>query len=363
MKIGIDARPLSHELTGIGRYTLNVLTELFDLKQDVEWYLYSDRPLLVDFELPNVIIRIGRSGPAFTSTLFSQFVFPLWALKDKLDTFWSPRHHLPLTMAAIPNMRKVVTIHDIVWKKHPDTMSKFGLILEKLLFTPSVHIANAVITVSDFTKSELSDELAGIRDKTHTIPLQSFISTKAMETEYPRYTKGQYILFVGTLEPRKNLDNLLKAFQKISRTHNGLKLIVVGKDGWGDVKISDQAKELNIEDKVIVTGFISDEELLSLYQHCDILAMPSLYEGFGLPALEALSLKKKVVVSKFNAIAEFSGDNLFICDLHHEAIARSIEEALNASPKQLANVGNDWSNIAARTFTILESEDSRVSLK
>lgn len=220
-----------------------------------------------------------------------------------------------------------------------------------------------MITVSDFTKSELSNELKGIKEKTHTIPLQSFISTKDMKAEYPRYIDGQYILFVGTLEPRKNLDNLLKAFQRISLTHQGLKLITVGKDGWGNVKISSQAKELNIEDKVIVTGFVSDEELLSLYQHCDILAMPSIYEGFGLPALEALSLKKKVVVSKFNAIAEITGDNVFICELHHEAIARSIEEALNASPHQLANVGNDWSNIAARTFTILDSEDSRVSLK
>lgn len=126
MKIGIDARPLSHELTGIGRYTLNVLTELFKLNQDVEWYLYSDRPLLIDFEQPNVTIRFGRGTAPFTSTLFSQFVFPFWALKDKLEAFWSPRHHLPLAMAAMPNMRKVVTIHDIVWKRHPETMSKFG---------------------------------------------------------------------------------------------------------------------------------------------------------------------------------------------------------------------------------------------
>lgn len=363
MKIGIDARPLSHELTGIGRYTLNVLTELFNLNQDVEWYLYSDRPLLVDFELPNVTIRIGGGGPAFTSTLFSQFVFPLWTMKDKLNTFWSPRHHLPLALALLPNTRKVVTIHDIVWKRHPETMSKFGLVLEKLLFTPSVRIANAVITVSDFTKSELSNELVGIEDKTHTIPLQSFISTKAMKTEYPRYTEGQFILFVGTLEPRKNLDNLLKAFQKISRIHHGLKLIVVGKDGWGDVKISDQAKELNIEDKVIVTGFISDEELLSLYQHCDILAMPSLYEGFGLPALEALSLNKKVVISQFNAIAEINGDNVFITELDHQAIAGCIERALEASPQQLANVGSDWTNIATCTLSILQPEVSRVPIK
>lgn len=355
MKIGLDARPLSHELTGIGRYTLNVLTELFSLNQDVEWYLYSDRVLLVDFELPNVTIRIGRGGPAFTSTLFSQFVFPLWALKDKLDTFWSPRHHLPLTMAAIPSVRKVVTVHDIVWKRHPETMSKSGLLLEKLLFSPSVHIADAVITVSKFTTSELISEWPKLRSKTHAIPLQSFISTKAMKKEYPRYTEGQYILFVGTLEPRKNLDNLLKAFQKITRTNHELKLIVVGKNGWGDVKISDMAKELNIEDKVIITGFITDEELLSLYHHCDILAMPSLYEGFGLPALEALSLKRKVVVSQKNAIAEIEGDNVFITHLDENSIANTLEHALNHYPKNYANVSNNWTIIAECTFKKLKT--------
>lgn len=363
MKIGIDARPLSHDLTGIGRYTLTVLEELFKLNNNIQWYLYSDRPLLVDFEQSNVTVRLGRRGYALTSTLFSQCIFPIWTFKDKLDTFWSPRHHLPLALMAMPKVRKVVTVHDIVWKKHPETMSKFGLILEKLLFTPSVKIADAIITVSKFTKSELISQLPIIYKKTHVIPLQSFISKELVTVKRPQLVEGQYILFVGTLEPRKNLDNLLKAFKESSKKHKEIKLIIVGKDGWGNVRISELAKELNIQDKVVVTGFVSEEDLLSLYQHCDILVMPSIYEGFGLPALEALSLKKKVVVSQFNAIAEIKGDNVFITDLHHEAIATCLEKALEASPQQFANVGNDWLEVANCTLSILNPEVSRVSIK
>jgi glycosyltransferase involved in cell wall biosynthesis len=361
MKIGIDARPLSHDLTGIGRYTLNVINELILLDESIEWFLYSDRPLLISFNLPNVKIRIGGNGTAFTSTIFSQCVFPIWAIRDKLDTFWSPRHHLPLALAVVPKIRKVVTVHDIVWKKCPETMSKFGLLLEKLLFKPSVQIASAVIAVSDFTKNELQHEYDTVRKKIFSIPLQSFISKDNARKTYPKYTTDDYILFVGTLEPRKNLKNLLSAFQTISKKKNDIKLIIVGKDGWGDVKVSQLTKNLGIEDKVVTTGFVSDEELLSLYQHCGILAMPSLYEGFGLPALEALSLKKKVIVSKFNAIAEIEGDNVFVTDLDSMAISEAIEKALETTPQHPANVGNDWSTIAKQTLTILKPEASRVS--
>ena len=361
MKIGIDARPLSHELTGIGRYTLNVITELFKLDDKIEWYLYSDRPLLMSFDYPNVHIRVGKRGTPFTSTLFSQCLFPVWAVKDKLDTFWSPRHHLPLALVLHRKLHKVVTIHDIVWKRHPETMSKFGLILEKLLFTPSVMIADAIITVSKFTTNEIVNEINQIEKKIQTIPLKSFISDELKQQKYHPYINDEYILFVGTLEPRKNLNNLLIAFKKVQQEKPKVKLVIVGKDGWGNISISDLAQSLGIEKSVVITGFVADEELLSLYQHCAILAMPSLYEGFGLPALEALSMKKKVVVSKFTAISDIEGDNIFLTELDSNAIGHCINEALEASPKLFADVDNNWSTIAERTLNLLQTEASRVS--
>jgi glycosyltransferase involved in cell wall biosynthesis len=353
MKIGIDARPLSNELTGIGRYTLNIINELFKLDETIQWYLYSDRPLIVHLGHSNVNIRVGSNSASFTSTLYAQYVFPYWALKDKLDIFWSPRHHLPLALVFLKNVRKVVTIHDIVWKRHPETMTKMGLILEKLLFPLSVLLADSVIAVSEFTAKELAKEFKHIESKTISIPLQSFISDELLVKKHQPYITGRYILFVGTLEPRKNLDNLLKAFKQIVQSQEGIILVIAGKDGWGDVKTSLLVKSLELEDKIVITGFVSDEHLLSLYKHCTILAMPSVYEGFGLPALEALAMKKKVVVSKFNAIAEIGGDNIFITDTDAFSIAVTLNKALNSIPKNLAQVDNDWSKVARNTLEIL----------
>lgn len=195
MKIGIDVRPLSSDLTGIGRYTINVLEHLFDLRKDIDWYLYSDKPIKYEFTGNNIHIRTGRNGEIIKGVIFSQLLFPWWAIRDKLDVFWSPRHHLPILLYFSKNIKKVVTIHDIVWIKYPETMSKYGLILEKILFIPSIKMAKNIITVSNFTQNELNQTFLFTKEKTCSIPLQSFI--RKDELDYippPKSNKDTYCL-------------------------------------------------------------------------------------------------------------------------------------------------------------------------
>lgn len=353
MKIGIDARPLSHDLTGIGRYTLNILENIFTLHKSIEWYLYSDKPIMFEFHNKNIHIRTGKYDSFLKGTLFSQVFFPYWAAKDELNVFWSPRHHLPMLLHFSKEIKKVVTVHDIVWKKHPETMSKYGLMLEKILFLPSIKIADNIITVSNFTQTELNSEFLFTKDKTSSTPLQSFIPKYKLNSISKPSIEGKYILFVGTLEPRKNLKNLLYAFKLIQKYDTKLQLVIVGKDGWGDTNLQKIISSLNLENNIKITGFISDNDLLSLYKYCEILAMPSIYEGFGLPALEALSLNKKVVISQFNAISELKGDNVFVTDIDAKSIAKTIKLALDSNPKNLAQVGRKWDNIAEKTLNIL----------
>lgn len=118
----------------------------------------------------------------------------------------------------------------------------------------------------------------------------------------------------------------------------------------GNTNLYTIINELNLENRTILTGFISDSELLSLYKHCDLLAMPSVYEGFGLPALEALSLNKKVVISHFNAISEIKGDNIFLTKLDIKSIAETITLALNSTPRNLAKISSRWDNIAQKDY-------------
>ena len=119
MRIAVDARPLAHPFTGIGRYTESILKRLVQMGH--QWYLYSDRPLTPRFPIGDrVQLRVGKASPGSAMSLFySQLVFPRWARGDCVDLFWSPRHHLPLGLPA--RVAGVVTVHDLVWKRYPET--------------------------------------------------------------------------------------------------------------------------------------------------------------------------------------------------------------------------------------------------
>ncbi|MDB1122412.1 glycosyltransferase family 4 protein [Vibrio algarum] len=298
MRIAIDARPLSRELAGIGRYTYNVLKELFILDKKNTYYLYTDCTLKFDFStFKNVNVREGNINSTIGSVIFSQCVFPYWIKKDNINTFWSPRHHLPLITYLMPNINKVVTIHDIVWKVHPETMPKSRVILEKLLFTPSLIISDKIISISKFTKNELVSNFDVPKNKISITQLASFIGPLGRSNIV---NQEKLILFIGTLEPRKNLENLCIAFKKLIdiEKYSNYKLVIVGGKGWGNLNLNALIEKLSIIKNVEIKGFISDQELVELYASCEVLTMPSVYEGFGLPALEALSMKKRLLLGR-----------------------------------------------------------------
>jgi glycosyltransferase involved in cell wall biosynthesis len=356
MKIAIDARPLSHPLTGIGRYTYNVLTCLFKLAPEHTWYLYTDRPLVSEVPtLPNIRIRTGNVGSNFISPLFAQVFFSKWARKDNIDTFWSPRHHLPLFLPR--KVKKVVTIHDIVWCQHPETMTTSGKWLERLLMPPSLAIADRILSVSDFTKSELTSALAVNSNKITVTPLAPTPPTH-INAPLPSILYQQtFFLFVGTLEPRKNLRNLLKAFAYYSSNNPKQILVIAGKDGWGNDSISKIASELNIIDKINVLGYVSEDTLHALYQNCSALLMPSVYEGFGLPAIEALYYSKPVIATSKSAISPALSPLVININDHSEQEILKAMKILNANKgNELTHnhhIQNTWEQCAEKTLNVL----------
>jgi len=356
-KIAIDARPLSQKLTGIGRYTYNLLKEILAQDKNSLFFLYSDGKLLFDFDsYDNVKVRVYNSKNNITSTIVSQLLFPYWMKKDEITHFWSPRHHLPLIVHFFKHINTTVTVHDIVWKRHPETMPVTRRMLESLLFVPSIKIATNIISISEFTKTEINYFFKIDSKKLFVTPLKSFIKTPRNTVEIV----DKMILFVGTLEPRKNLPNLLTAFKKLIHTprFSEYKLVVVGMNGWGEVELATKISELDIVSHVTITGYITDDEVINYYQRCYILAMPSIYEGFGLPALEALSFNKKVIVSKNCAVANMPGDNIFVTDIHAEKIYQTLLSAIASTPKNHAKVDSDWGEISRKTLSIIKGEYS-----
>ncbi|WP_444931463.1 glycosyltransferase family 4 protein [Microbulbifer sp. SSSA002] len=355
-RIAVDARPLSEATTGIGRYT----RALFDRMCESEhhWYLYSHKPLIGNLpNTGNITVRCGNVSWGSLSSPFAQVVFPLWARLDRIDVFWSPRHHLPLFLPL--RTFKVVTIHDLVWQKFPQTMSRLGLQLERWLMPPSLRLADNVIAVSESTGGEVLDSFSCSRGKVVVIPEAPFLDSCSSIA-----TRGDYFLFVGTLEPRKNLRRLLEAYcQYTMLVEEALPLKLCGGKGWGGVKVEEVIEELGLGGRVEVLGYVDDSQLPALYNNARALLIPSLYEGFGLPIVEAFSQGTPVLTSNSGAMQEVAGEAALLVDpLDVEGMAKALVRltsdcSLVESLQKNALTRLDkfcWAKSSAKTLAVLE---------
>ncbi|WP_226647214.1 glycosyltransferase family 4 protein [Microbulbifer variabilis] len=356
-KIAVDARPLSIPTTGIGRYTQALLE--FMLDSEHQWYLYSHKPLLIDFEsLNNVTVRSGAINKSSLSSIFAQVVFPLWSRIDKIDLFWSPRHHLPLCLGS--SVVRVVTIHDLVWQRFPQTMSRSGLLLERLLMPPSLKTADLVVTVSGSISDELQQSFPKYAEKIQTIHEAPFLALANKPGPL-----GKYFLFVGTIEPRKNLRRLLEAYCSYRElVTEPLPLKICGGKGWGMPELKGKVQELDLEGSVEILGYITDEKLPDLYREARALLIPSLYEGFGLPIVEAYSQGTPVLTANRGAMAEIAGSAALTVnpdsttEIAH-ALAVLTEDHPKVKELQIRALRRasefSWDKAAAETLSVIES--------
>ena len=367
MRIGVDARSLSEPISGIGRYTLSLL-ELMVLDKSHEWVLYSHRPILHgQWGMQNVTVR-ALSFPKWVRGLYvpwSQFILPLWVKQDGIDLFWSPAHRLPRYLPK--SIASVVTIHDLVWRHAPDTMKSFGRFLDAKFMPEAIRMADKVIAVSKWTANDLITEVPEAEVKTSVIYEAGSLTFSHSRSDYNLGKK--YLLFVGTLEPRKNLPRLLKAYSLLSCSiKDEYPLIIVGGKGWGEDDIDDIVKQFDIEKYVQFLGYLSDKELATVYQEASLLVMPSLYEGFGLPLLEAMSVGVPVVTSNISSMPEIVGDAAVLADPYSvDSIKEGIEKVLTDSElkSELSNAGYDqsklfsWARAAKETLLVFEGALSK----
>ena len=333
MRIGVDIRSLSEPISGIGRYTLNLL-ELMVLDESHEWVLYSHQPIVYgQWNLKNVSVRtlsfpkwiIGHYLP------WSQFILPFWAKQDNIDIFWSPAHRLPIFLSK--SIASVVTIHDLVWKHAPETMRPFGKFLDSSFMPKSVKIADKVIAVSKSTAKDLYIEVPESKQKTIIIYEAGSLAFKQLIKNDNSIKK--YLLFVGTLEPRKNLARLLEAYSLLPLSiKEEYSFFIVGGKGWGKDDIKSIVKNFNIKKYVKILGYLSDKDLANTYQKASLFVMPSLYEGFGLPLLEAMSFGVPVVTSNLSSMPEIVGNAAVLADPYSvDSIKEGIKKVL--TDKQL----------------------------
>lgn len=339
-RIGVDARQLSTQLSGIGRYNLEILSRL--VKMGHQWYVYSHREIeLGSWNYPNVHVRTAHFSHTYLRMLWSQSVMPWWAAADKLDLFWSPLHRLPVFLPK--KMARVVTVHDLVWRHSGHTMRSVNRWLDATLMPEAVRQSDRVIAVSSSTARDIENEMPFAAGMVRTIPLGNSV----MGDPQPRSALADlglevpYFLFVGTLEPRKNLARLLEAFSRLKSTEaGGAVLAIAGGTGWGSVEVDDLIHQWGLQGRVRKLGYVSDQQLATLYAHALFLAMPSLYEGFGLPLLEAMSRGLPVLTSDISSMPEVAGDAGVLVSPHDvDSIARGLAALLgdNAFRLELAS--------------------------
>ncbi len=309
MRIGIDAsRAFVDQPTGTERYSREMLMALLDLPEakDHTFVLFVRLGQKVRFEAESFSNMKVEVIEISLPRLWTQVGLAWKTWTTALDVLWVPAHTLPVFRK--PGLKTVVTIHGIEYEWLPAYENPLQRWYLPLSTKYAVATATKIVAVSEFTKSQLVTRLGAAASRIQTIyegydPQQFTLDVGILK----RFglEKQKYILFVGTIQPRKNLDRLIEAFANLDM--NGVKLVIAGKWGWSYDAIALAPKTYGAEKKVVFTGYISDTERYSLLQFATFYIQPSITEGFGLPILEAWQAGKAVASSSGGALAEVVG--------------------------------------------------------
>jgi glycosyltransferase involved in cell wall biosynthesis len=366
MRIAIDVSQIVHG-TGVSFYTRNLVRNLARLDKNNDYLLlgYSLRLRkdLEDFSQKIRVINPGFSAkifslpPSLAEPLGNRFrFFPVEKIVGPIDVFHSSDWIQFPTLAA-----RVTTIHDFGFWKYPQTaQSKISAVMKRRLALVKQE-ADLMIAVSQATAKDIMKILKVPRKKIRVIyeaPSEEFQKTKPeeiAETKKRFGLKNDYFLAVANLDPRKNLSRIIKAFLIFQKKKPKTSLVVAGKFGWGDRKRPGIG---GWQSGVVFTGYLSNRELAALYAGAACLVYPSLYEGFGLPVLEAMRLGCPVVTSNLSSLPEVAGRAAVLVNpFDPEEIAVGIEKAL-ARKEKLIRAGLrrarrfSWEKTARETIKV-----------
>jgi len=407
MRIAIEAISLSSEhVTGIGNVTLHYIRELQKIDPDNHYFIYTIDDLLhVDipgdrwkhvqyrcwiknkkYDVTGVWRALRESGPRTASTPVR--ILYLRILKMALEAIDAVCLHVWLAFSLLknnidvyigtfadffpffffPSVKKIWVIYDLVWKLFPET-TQMNSILLNLLITRNMKRADLLLTISDSTRNDLIN-IMNMRKKIITLHCAAdrSIFHRADNASVNRVKKkygitNKYILSVGTLEPRKNLAALLEAYALMDDSAR-YRLVLVGMSGWKNTALFGMVENHPAKENIVITGYIPADDLAPIYTGAEVFVFPSLYEGFGLPVLEAMQCGCPVISSATSSIPEVAGDACMLVDPRDiPGLASSIQKVLSGGSMrdEMARRGVarsrlfSWEKSAKRLLALLRS--------
>lgn len=371
MRIGIDCRTILNpgrgEQAGIGHYTHYLVKHLLRIDRKNEYILFFDsrmeRERTQEFEQANtkIVYFPFSQYRRFLPITYSHILITGVLLKERLDLFHAPATSLPLTYRGA----SVVTVHDLAIYKHRKLFPPAQFMSTKLVVPRSIRRAKKVIAVSEATKRDLRS-LFRVPEKRVRVIYEGFVrgfSSRSAVDVRGKYALDKYVLFVGTIEPRKNLVNLIKGFASVASIPSMKKvdLVLAGAPGWKYGDVLKAVKEAKLGKRVRYLGYVPHDEKVHLIENANAFVFPSLYEGFGLPVLEAMSLGTPVVTSRVSSLPEIAGTAAVFVNPHKfkeigQAIARvvgnvNLRKKLVASGKARAGMFT-WDATARETLQV-----------
>lgn len=337
MHIGIDGRAAKwYRGTGIGTYTYQLIynLNLVDKINDYSLFLPNNSNLdnlNGNFKFINTVYDTQEN-------FWEEVSLPNILKDENLDIY-----HVPQNGVGLPNhldSSSIITLHDIIPLRMPETVSDRYLRIFNNDMKKIIDRVQGIITVSNFSKDDISKEFNYPKDKifvTHLAaeniykPMNKIKCKKFLKSNYS--IDSNFILYVGGFSPRKNITGLIEAFSLLKGIYaQDLRLVIVGKQGISYEKYKNRAIELGIEDQVIFPGFIPLEHMPVFYNACETLVYPSFYEGFGLPPLEAMACGTPVIASNCTSIPEILGNSALLIN------PKDVYEIMNAMYSILTNI-------------------------
>lgn len=327
MKIGIDARMYSDSFTGIGRYVYELTGRLFELDQNNEYVLFMNDPQYETFTPPNDRVRKVRVNAKHYSWA-EQVQFLKLLNREKLDLVHFTHFNAPLLYRGA----SVVTIHDLTLSFYPGKKmtswihrAAYHLVLESV-----VKRSRRVVAVSNNTKKDLVKLLGTPADKIEVI-LEG-VAKEFRVLENPPKPEVDFFLYTGVWRSHKNVVNLLKAFGQLCEDDSFKgQLLITGKEDPFYPEVKETIQKFGIGERVVLTGLVSEQKLIELYNTARVYVMPSLYEGFGLPPLEAMACGTPVVSSNTSSLPEVCGEGnaLFFDPKNVDDMAQTMKKLWN----------------------------------